>query len=105
MSACKQCGLPIRWEKDGERWKCLNPDGSDHWDRCSEERTKRALREGTPFEDRVGDGVVYNEKKRYMHIGCDSIRGPRYRPDGCNCGRPPWELCATSCQHAIGAPK
>jgi hypothetical protein len=80
VSACKQCGLPVRWVRDGDRWKCLNQDG-------------------------IGDGVVYDERKRYMHIGCESIRGERYRPDGCDCGRPAWELCTASCQHAIGAPR
>jgi hypothetical protein len=27
--------------------------------------------------------------------------GERYRPDGCDCGRPPWELCNSKCEHAI----
>jgi len=75
MSVCKQgCGLPVRWVQDGKkkdgtpRWKCLNEDGTDHWDRCSEARTKRVMTEGTPFKDAQGEGFIFNGKKKYFHM-------------------------------------
>lgn len=69
MAACKQgCGLPVKWVKDGKRWKCLNADGTDHWDRCSEARTARVKREGVPFKDAQGEGFVFEGKKKYFHM-------------------------------------
>lgn len=84
--ACKRCGLPIRWVQDGQRhgkprWKCLNPDGSDHWDLCSEARTKRVITEGTPFTDDNGSGYIHDGKKKYHHMVARTKFGKRV-PNG-----------------------
>jgi hypothetical protein len=99
VSACKQCGLSVRWVKAGRRWKCLNPDGSDHWDLCSKTRTQRALAEGTPFQAYDGEGVTWQEKDRYMHRQAEPITGEKYTPS-CGCDVPPWEECACSARLA-----
>lgn len=41
MSECRKCGLPLKFirktGRHGElKWWPVNPDGSDHFDRCSE---------------------------------------------------------------------
>ena len=75
MSICKQgCGLNVRWIVDGRkpdgspRRKCLNDDGTDHWDKCSEMRTKRVMAEGVPFKDQKGEGFIFEGKKKYFHM-------------------------------------
>ena len=69
MAVCKQgCGLPVKWEKSAGRWKCLNMDGTDHWDRCSEARTKKVMAQGTPFKDSKGEGYIFEGKKKYFHM-------------------------------------
>lgn len=73
MSICKQgCGLVIRWVKADSgrksRWRCLNPDGTDHWDLCSETRTKIVKTQGVPFTDEKGDGFIFQGKKKYFHM-------------------------------------
>ena len=55
--------MPVRWVNEGSRWKCLNEDGTDHWDRCSEARTKRVMAEGIPFKDENGEGFIFGGKK------------------------------------------
>lgn len=76
MSACKQgCGLNVNWVKDGARWKCLNDDGTDHWDRCSEARTKRVMKEGVPFKDEKGEGFIFGGKKKYFHMVASTHHG------------------------------
>lgn len=74
MRPCGKCGLNVQWVRSGTkpdgnpRWKCVNPDGTEHWDTCSQERTRRVKAEGTPFTDEHGDGYIYNGKKVYMHM-------------------------------------
>ena len=36
MSECNKCQETIGWEKDGEKWKPVNPDGSDHRKTCAQ---------------------------------------------------------------------
>ena len=41
MPVCKKCNLPISFKKIASgKWCPTNPDGSDHWDLCSETRFK-----------------------------------------------------------------
>lgn len=99
-AVCKQgCGLPVQWVKDGRRWKCLNADGSDHWDLCSKTRTAVALRDGKPFEEQRADGasgagVVHQGKKKYMAMSAPTERKELPTCAGCV---PPWEVCPNSC--------
>lgn len=62
---CKKCRLPVKWVLEQSKWKCRDPNGKDHWDTCSKERTKRANREGAAFKDENGSGVRWQGKKRY----------------------------------------
>lgn len=110
MSACVQCGLPVRWINGGTKarpkWRCENPDGTDHWDKCSAERFARVKREGTYFEGDDGRREVHgyaapHKTQLTMIRPLKPIVGKKYRPDGCDCGRPPWELCSNDCRHAI----
>ena len=97
MTKCKQCQLEIVWINK----RCLNPDMSDHWDRCSEEQFRIVRETGKPFVDSEGDGYLYQGKKHYtMRRGKVTV-GDKYKPDGCTCGLPPWELCKPDCEHAI----
>jgi len=69
VATCKHgCGLPVRWIKATGGWKCLNEDGTDHWDRCSEARTKRVMAEGVPFKDPQGEGFIFDGKKKYFQM-------------------------------------
>ncbi|MDZ4254113.1 MAG: hypothetical protein U1A72_16220 [Sulfuritalea sp.] len=96
MTTCKQCGLPVSWVKEQGKWKCRNPNGSDHWDLCSQTRTKRALREGIPFKEKHGHGVRHEGRKKYMHRSAPQIVGKKYTPSCDACAIPPWETCACS---------
>jgi hypothetical protein len=105
MSACKNgCGLEVRWVQDDTRktkrgkprWRCLNPDGTDHWDLCSKTRTALAKAEGRPFEHHDGEGVHWRKKDRYMHRQAKSVVGANYVPSCGECNVPPWERCACS---------
>lgn len=111
MSTCGQCGSTVVWLRDGDRKKCENPDGSDHWDRCSQLRFERVKRTGEFFT-----GTRTNSEEMKLHVeGYRSpfktqltlirldklIKGKKWKPDGCDCGLPPWELCKPDCQHAI----
>lgn len=77
---CRKCKLPIVWRKENGRWYGENPDGSDHWDLCSKVRSA---------------GKVFKEKV------AGPFTGKYYKPDGCDCGLPPWELCKPDCVHAL----
>lgn len=75
MSRCQQCGLQVFWKTTGvdrkgrATWQCFQPDGvTPHWDLCSQERNRKARAEGTPFKDAQGEGVIYQGKKKYMHM-------------------------------------
>ena len=78
---CSQCGLPVQWIRDGvkpdgnPRWKCYNADRTEHWDTCSRERTRKALAGGVPFKDSKGEGVIYQGKKKYMHMMAETHYG------------------------------
>lgn len=81
MSKCKKCKSEIVWKKQGDRWYCYNPDKSEHWDLCAS---------------------IRNKGKPAMRIG-RTIIGEHYKPDGCDCGLPPWELCRVDCEHGLYA--
>lgn len=101
MPTCAQCGLTVRWNRVQGRWQCFNPDGSIHWDLCSKTRFERIKREGEFFDKPAAAGYVHPEKLQYTRLNAKPIRGKEFKPDGCDCGRPPWELCDPRCVHAI----
>ena len=39
---------------------------------------------------------------RCLHVDVNKqVIEPYYKPDGCDCGLPPWELCKPDCVHAL----
>lgn len=111
MTPCKSCGAPVSWKKIEGRWFCLNADGEDHWDLCSKRKWAQVKATGTRFENVVVQGgkkiisgyadSIHGTK--LDHIECLEMAGASYRPDGCDCGLPPWEICRENCPHAIRA--
>lgn len=97
MVKCRQCGLMVIWQKVSGRITCTNPDGSDHWDRCSAERWKQATAGGKRFTETRGNekvvGFLYRGKERLERISSmSSVRGAQYQPLTCNCECLPWEI-------------
>lgn len=112
MTTCNQCGLPVTWKRVKGRMQCYNPDGTVHWDRCSAERFAAVKRDGRFFTRAgadgrpVAEGYATKDRVQYTMLRPDTpTTGKHYRPDGCTCGLPPWEVCKPDCQHAIGAPR
>lgn len=103
MKPCTKCGLPVVWVKEQGKRKCRNPNGSDHWDLCSQERTKRALRDGIPFKEKRGHGVLHEGKKKYMGMRAPRARGAKYKPSCGKCSIPPWEICPCSALLGVAA--
>jgi hypothetical protein len=78
VSVCKQgCGLPVDWRKnDKGAWKCYNAGTmTDHWDACSQERTRLVQKHGKPFKDKQGEGYIYEGKKKYFHMVAETKFG------------------------------
>jgi hypothetical protein len=72
---CNKCWLPIRFKKLPNGKYCpTNPDGSDHWDKCSAAQFKRS---GRP---NVVEGPTVKAKHPMLAA--------------CDCPTPPWESCA-----------
>jgi len=80
MKECRKCGLPLKFEKRKGKWYPTNPDGSEHWDLCKEIRNR---------------GKVFEEKSSGV------IHGDLAKPNECDCGLPPWELCQPDCRWAL----
>ena len=95
MSTCKKCGEPVTWERSGKSWRCLNPDGSDHWDLCSKVRTMRQIEAGEHFVNRRGEGYATSRRRMYTRIS-SGVRTGRDFTGACDCTTPPWEQCPHS---------
>ena len=81
MSNCKHCGCAIIWKQTKDGWRPLNAVTGDlHFQEC---RTTRFKKSGRPL---VSKGIV--------------VIGENYKPSGCDCGIPPWEVCEHSFQWA-----
>lgn len=103
MSRCKACDLDVVWKKrpDGPggkmAWQCFNPDGSVHWDKCSQEKFKRIQRTGHRFEGTRQEGYLTDLKPSGVQLTLERapiVRSP-VRPTGkCRDCCPPWEVCA-----------
>ena len=89
MSECVKCGNEIKWENINGKWICYNPDGTEHWDLCSEYRTREVIKKGKAFVDKAGSGYIYNEKKKYMLKRSKVIGKVKSTYDGLI---PPWEF-------------
>jgi len=112
MSICKSCQGEVKWVKT-DRWHCYNADGSDHWDLCSARKLAHFQLHGKEVKNKhgrklvvkAGMGLITNgggEKTvQWLQRAAQVITGKDYKPDGCDCGLPPWELCKPDCVHAI----
>jgi hypothetical protein len=50
------------------------------------------------------DGALLEKLKgvpKVDELRSGPLKGKGYKPDGCVCGLPPWELCVENCPHAI----
>lgn len=47
----------MRWVRIGERWHGQNPDGSDHWDLCSQRKLQHFQTHGTEFANKQERGL------------------------------------------------
>jgi hypothetical protein len=93
---CRKCGEPLAFvRKEGKPWP-VNPDGSDHWDRCKEVRHRRAMTgvRVTTAERDTWRGPDGDFDVRRTHTTW--VEGADYREDRCTCGLPPWEPCRHS---------
>lgn len=104
MAECKKCGCEVKWVKR-DRWYCENLDGSDHWDLCSKLYADGFRANGEYFQGRRGDKMVagyrYRGREQLIEIQAKPIVGKQYKPDGCKCGLPPWDLCKTDCENRL----
>lgn len=66
LTKCSKCGLQVKWLITAGRPRCVDPDGKDHWDTCSREKTRQMIARGTPFKDKAGRGVVVDGRKVYL---------------------------------------
>jgi hypothetical protein len=85
MPVCKHCKSDVTFIQK-ERWYVLNPDGTEHWKLC--------------FELQKWNKKLTDKPKKDMKIG-RTIAGKNYKPDGCTCGLPPWELCKPDCEYRL----
>lgn len=110
MSACKQCGAPVLWRKDGGRWQCYDPDGTTvHWARCSQLRFERIKREGEHFErstsDETIEGYAFRDREGWareqlVRIDTKPKRAPAKLGKAIKSCRqcvPAWEQCPNNC--------
>lgn len=94
MATCKACGSEITFRRLPNGKQCpVELDGSDHFDKCSERKTKVVMEYGKPFEDRAGNGFIYGGKRIYHMIRGPTITGPAYKAKEHVCGVLPWESC------------
>lgn len=101
-AVCAKCDQPIAfYENEKGRWVPCDPDGSDHFDKCSRASMARVMRDGLYFDRKDAAGYMYRGRTQFVRVSKDSVRGASYTPDGCDCGLPAWELCKEDCQHAI----
>jgi len=99
MTICKTCGSPVTWTKSGDRWLCLNPDGADHWDLCSQLTMARIKATGEHFSTEREEGYRTTLKKsgvQLVRLSAKS-RGPKINNAGCHSCVPPWETCPNGC--------
>lgn len=114
MNPCRQCGGSVVWKLEASGWKCYQADGvTAHWDHCAKRRWDQTVSTGERFENedcvQVGTQIVDGASgyRKSIHgtkldrIEGRRIAGKQYRPDGCNCGLPPWDTCKPDCEHAI----
>lgn len=101
MATCKECGSEVWWHKVGSPRKiqCFNPDGTIHWDKCSQLRFERIRRTGEHFQHKSAEGYKTAFKKSGVQLTMESAGfvGPKIDEKGCKRCVPPWEHCPNNC--------
>lgn len=97
MSKCKDCGLPLAFTKINGKQFPTNPDGSDHWDLCSQTRTAKAMEKGVPFNGRDGSGFIVDGKEMFMIMSSGWKTGKQYKEQPFS-ESPPWNVNIASAQ-------
>lgn len=108
MATCQACGGELRWVRIGDRWHGQNPDGSDHWDLCSQRKLQHFQKHGTEFANERERGLKVPTKQalngktvQMLERVAKVIKGKHYKPSACSCGLPPWESCKPNCEHTF----
>jgi hypothetical protein len=93
MSVCKKCGSSVDWQTIDGQLRCLNADGSDHWDLCRDITNAKFIEGATWFVHKNREGWRKNGQelvmleRAYTHTTRTICPAP--------CGIPPWEVCTT----------
>ena len=103
MIRCRACDSLIAFKRLPNGKFCpTEPDGSDHFDHCSERRFARLKRDGERVEVSDQKGLVHSGYalddvyKKDFERG-DVIVGANYVPCPVECPIPPWKDCP--CPH------
>jgi hypothetical protein len=83
---CRDCKMPIRWQKKGERWVALNPQSdSEHWRSCSH---RARIRQEGPVAQRGRKSFhksgPWQVKRSIFHL-CESSPHGQSDHDRCRC--------------------
>jgi hypothetical protein len=90
---CNACNGQVRFIDR----KPFNADGTPHWDTCKARQFEVVRKKGAYYETENEAGYIYKGERCPTWRRGPLITGSQYKPDVCNCGIPPWEVC----QHAI----
>lgn len=97
MAICGKCKTEIEWVKVDGKWGCHNFGTTiDHWDLCSQLRTKQIIDTGKYFEDKQDKGYITNLKKsgvQYMQRNAKVKKGKKYIETIHSSDCVPWEEC------------
>lgn len=110
MSACKACGLPIKWTRIEGKWFCFNEGTTvSHLDACSQARTARIVLTGKAFTSKYEAGYETTLRKSgvlLMRQHKKAIAGTGFKLSGtCKQCVPPWEACPNGCADEINQPR
>ena len=94
---CNACGGLVKFVGR----KPLNEDGTPHWDICKERQFEKVKKHGTPYKEENEAGYIYKGERWRTWLRGLAITGSIYKPDRCDCGLPPWELCKEDCTAQI----
>lgn len=112
---CWNCGVTVAYIFDTAamvRAWMETESGKRH--RC-EQPPRKALKGPSPHDKRtviaaaqarMPENVEIIGQKVYQRDGklfpkAVRVIGPDYRPSGCKCKLPPWDICNPNCEHAI----
>lgn len=71
------------------------------WDLNKAKWLADVKKHGKPYSEQNEAGYIYKGARVRMWLLGPTIKGAEYKPDGCDCGLPSWEICREVCEHAI----